>query len=72
MFATGWKWGLWPSRELLKAGIGFVDLCATAFDEQFVEEKNGKWPGENAGPEVYDRCHASEPISSGGIAVDTS
>ncbi len=39
------KRDLWPSRELLRAGIGFVDLCAAAFDEHFVEQRNGKWRG---------------------------
>ena len=36
----------WPSAELRKANTGFVDLCASPFDEHFVELKNGKWRGK--------------------------
>ncbi|MCX6976951.1 MAG: hypothetical protein NTX04_03215 [Verrucomicrobia bacterium] len=36
----------WPTRELLEQGIGYVDLCASAFQEHFVVQKNGKWRGK--------------------------
>jgi hypothetical protein len=40
------KRDIWPARRLLKQGIFFVDLCVSAFDEHFVEQKNGKWRGK--------------------------
>jgi uncharacterized protein (TIGR02646 family) len=40
------KRDLWPTAELLKQGIAFVDLCASAFAEHFISQKNGKWKGK--------------------------
>ena len=34
---------LWPTPEMLHAGIGFVDLCASSFEEHFVDEPDGTW-----------------------------
>ena len=36
----------WPTRQLLEQGIGYVDLCASTFQEHFVVQKNGKWRGK--------------------------
>lgn len=36
----------WPTPALQDLGAGFVDLCASAFGEHFLEQKNGKWRGK--------------------------
>jgi len=39
------KRGRWPSPELEKRGIGFVDLCANDFENHFQELEDGRWIG---------------------------
>jgi len=39
------KWAYWPSKELQKRGIGFVDLCQDDFKTHFVEKADGTWEG---------------------------
>lgn len=36
----------WPSPALIKAGIGFVDLCAAEFDDHFIAQPDGAWRGK--------------------------
>ncbi len=43
---NGMKRDRWPTRQLLEQGIGYVDLCASTFQEHFVVQKNGKWRGK--------------------------
>jgi len=35
----------WPDEELLKQGIGFVDLCRDDFASHFIEKPDGSWEG---------------------------
>lgn len=35
----------WPEDELLKQGIGFVDLCSDDFADHFRENPDGSWEG---------------------------
>ena len=36
----------WPSKELQRAGTGFVDLCEEEFADHFTEMPNGVWVGK--------------------------
>lgn len=37
------KRSLWPSPEMMKEGHGFVDFCASTFDDHFIALENGEW-----------------------------
>lgn len=45
------KHARWPARRLREKGVAFVDLCASSFDEHFVEEPNGRWRGKTLAAE---------------------
>jgi len=42
---NGIKWDQWPSEELLRQGVNFVDLCRDDFNVHFVVSAEGEFEG---------------------------
>jgi hypothetical protein len=56
------KRGKWPSLDLQRKGISFVDLCVDDFEDHFHELDDGRWIGRTlSGQYTIDALRLNRP-----------